>query len=668
MKVLVSSSTPRYLLETVGLTVIYFLTARFGLMMDAVSGFATLVWPPTGIFLALLLLFGYRYWPSVALGAFLTNVSIGAPVLVACGISLGNTLEAFLGAYFVRHIVGFRRSLERVQDVLGLVVLAAFLSTMVSASLGTTSLWLGKVISGADYGMTWRAWWLGDMVGDLVVAPVLLVWWGRLSLEGGKGERVIEAMALFLSLFSVGCLVFLNPTFIKGYPPLHFLFPFLIWSALRFGQRSTVMVVLITSVTGILGEVMGSGPIVTEKLSESLLLFQFFMATYAVTGMLLAAVSIQQKRAETVIKEHEETLGSIIEGAIDAVIVMNAHGIITFWNLRAEQIFGWPAREAIGKKMSETIIPVRYRDAHAEGLRRFLKTGEGPILNKMIEMPALRRDGSEFPVELVVSASYLRGERFFSAFVRDITERKQAEERRTQMLKEVESVNKELSDFAYIVSHDLKAPLRGIGAVAEWLAHDYKEKLGPKGKEFLRLMNQRIDLARSLIDGILEYSRVGRVRQKMKEVNLNELVQTVVDILVLPENIAVQIEGDLPTLYCERIRIQQLFQNLLTNAVKYMDKAKGEIKIACVSDDGHWRFSVSDNGPGIEEKYFEKIFQMFQTLQPKDRIQSTGVGLALVKKIVEMYGGRIWVESTVGKGSSFFFTLPKGKVKPLETN
>src|SRR5687768_12396537 len=168
-------------------------------MMDAVAGFATLVWPPTGLSLAALLIFGVGLWPGVLIGAFVANVVAGAPVGVAAGIGIGNTLEAVLAVYALRRIPGFQISLERLTDVIGLIVLAGGLSTMVSATIGVTSLYLGGVISAAQIGETWRAWWLGDLIADLLVAPILLVWAsGRRKL--GERKRQLEAVALGIAV------------------------------------------------------------------------------------------------------------------------------------------------------------------------------------------------------------------------------------------------------------------------------------------------------------------------------------------------------------------------------------------------------------------------------------------------------------------------------------
>jgi light-regulated signal transduction histidine kinase (bacteriophytochrome) len=223
-------------------------------------------------------------------------------------------------------------------------------------------------------------------------------------------------------------------------------------------------------------------------------------------------------------------------------------------------------------------------------------------------------------------------------------------------------VNAELTDFAYVVSHDLKAPLRGIKALAEWLATDYEDTLDQDGKEKLSLLGQRVERMHGLIEGVLQYSRIGRVTEEAVPIDLNGLVAEVIDLLAPPSHIEIVATNELPIIEADRTRITQLFENLLSNAVKYMDKPHGLITITCESAGTFWKFSVSDNGPGIEEKYFERVFRIFQTLASRDEFESTGVGLTLVKKIVEIYGGKVWVESEVGKRTTFSFTLPKEPV------
>ena len=241
---------------------------------------------------------------------------------------------------------------------------------------------------------------------------------------------------------------------------------------------------------------------------------------------------------------------------------------------------------------------------------------------------------------------------------RDVTERVISEKKKAELIKEVESINRELEDFAYIVSHDLKAPLRGIKTLVDWIATDYTNKLDQEGKEQLDLISGRVGRMHNLIDGILQYSRIGRMKEERVKVDLDKHLPEIIDMIAPPENITITIENKLPIIECEQTRIFQVFQNLISNALKYMDKPQGRIIIGCVEENGFWKFSIADNGPGIEEKYHQKIFQLFQTLSARDDFESTGVGLTLVKKIVELYGGKIWIGSKVGQGSTFFFTLP----------
>jgi PAS domain S-box-containing protein len=258
--------------------------------------------------------------------------------------------------------------------------------------------------------------------------------------------------------------------------------------------------------------------------------------------------------------------------------------------------------------------------------------------------------------------------------VKDITKRKRTEDeirklnaeleqRVKQRTAELEAANQELKDFAYVVSHDLKAPLRGISQLGQWLVQDYGDAFDEEGEKMIDLLINRVKRMDGLIDGILEYSRIGRIVGKNVEINLNRLVKEVIDSIAPPDYIQILIESDLPVIVGDKTRITEVFQNLIENAFKFMDKPEGKISIDCADEGSCWAFRVVDNGPGIDPKYHEKIFQIFQTLEPRDVHESTGVGLALVKKIIEFYGGKIWVESTTGKGSTFSFRLPKKGVK-----
>jgi len=235
-------------------------------------------------------------------------------------------------------------------------------------------------------------------------------------------------------------------------------------------------------------------------------------------------------------------------------------------------------------------------------------------------------------------------------------------------VRELRRTNKELQEFAYITAHDLKTPLRGIGTLTEWLSTDYADKFDEQGQKHVKMLVERAKRADKLVDSILQYSSAGHLREEQEQVDLNTVLPEIIHEIDPPENIEITVENKLPVLTCEKSHIRQVFQNLLSNAVKHMDKEKGQIKVGCIEEEGFWKFSIADNGPGIDEKYFKKIFKIFQTLSPSDETESTGIGLSIAKKIVKMNAGRIWVESNPGEGSTFFFTLPKsGALQEVST-
>ena len=223
----------------------------------------------------------------------------------------------------------------------------------------------------------------------------------------------------------------------------------------------------------------------------------------------------------------------------------------------------------------------------------------------------------------------------------------------------VVGINKQLDEFVYIVSHDLKAPLRGLASLATFL----EDELGANPKkevlEIINMMKSRTMRMQNLIDGILHYSRMANSKTEKESINVKELIHSIIDLLCPPSNIRIEFPDNLPVIYSERVKLHEVFQNLIGNAIKHNNKEKGEVKISFVEEKEFFEFSVHDNGSGIKTEHHEKIFGIFQTLQSKDKIESTGIGLTIVKKIIEEQDGKITVSSELGKGSIFKFLWKK---------
>ncbi|MUV03968.1 PAS domain S-box protein [Flavobacterium rakeshii] len=360
----------------------------------------------------------------------------------------------------------------------------------------------------------------------------------------------------------------------------------------------------------------------------------------------------------TEVKEKEEQLvllSLIAEKNINSVVICDKEGQIEWVNSSFEQMSGYTKEELIGQKPG---ILLQGPDSHPETvtyLSNQIKKGE-PFNCEIVNYS---KSNKKYWVKIQGQALYNNwGEivRFF-AIEEDITDKKLLESQKEVLLKSLAKSNKELEDYAQIVSHDLKSPLRSINSLVAWIKEDNEGALTEQTTQYLNMIEDKLEKMDHLIQGVLTYSKIDKTDIAKENVNIHEVVSNIISIIHIPQHTKVEIKNTLPVLKADRFRIQQLFQNLISNAVNYIDKEEGLVSIDVEEAKDCFIFSVRDNGPGIAEENQEKIFKIFQSFSKSEK--STGLGLSIVKKIVDNYGGKIWIESELGSGTVFYIKLYK---------
>jgi signal transduction histidine kinase len=551
------------------LFLVYFLTAKLGLMLDAVSGFATLVWPPTGIALAALLIYGYRLWPGITAAAFFVNFATGAPLLSAAGIAVGNTLEAVLGAALLQ-VAGFNPSLDRLRDVYGLAFWSALLSTAVSATLGVASLWAGQIIDVSKFVPTWKAWWVGDMLGALIMAPLLLTWHTkpRVDFSLRRAAEMTALVSAFLAAISAG---------LENSTLIYLIFLPMLWSALRFGQRGAVTAVFGVSIAAIWTIARGWGPFSARELNESLFYSQLFMGIAALTSMTVAAIMTERLKAET-----------------------GLHDL----NLKLE--------ERVKERTAQ--LESANRELRSEISRRELT--EGLVVKKQVELARSK-------VEL-----------------------------------------EQLELFAHVTSHDLQEPLHKIITLGDILLRQSAPGMDTQGRDMIQRMQSSAARMGQMIRQLRELSRISSEGRPFDWVNLQRALEEVlVDLEIRIKETGARVHvGPLPTVRGDKVQLQRVFQNLISNAIKFRRGGMApEIQVTARDlEKDLAEISVQDNGIGFDQKYAEQIFKPFQRLHDANSYEGTGIGLTICQKIALRHGGKITARSVSGKGSVFALTLPRG--------
>jgi len=360
-------------------------------------------------------------------------------------------------------------------------------------------------------------------------------------------------------------------------------------------------------------------------------------------------------------KESGAKYRGLLEAAPDAMVVVNQAGEIVLFNLQAEKQFGYHRDELVGQKV-KNIIPKGFAERLlADGLRS-VEDALAQQIGTGIELTGRRKDGSEFPIEIMLSPLESPEGTLVTAAIRDITERKRAEQHLVKTVAELNRSNDELQQFAYVASHDLQEPLRMVASYTQLLAERYKGRLDSDADEFIAYAVDGSNRMQVLIQDLLSYSRAGTNGRTLRKISSDNALKEALTNLraTIQESGAVVTYDSLPIITTDGTQLTQVFQNLVGNAIKYRSAEIPKVHVSASKNDGNeWIFSVRDNGMGIDAQYFERIFVLFQRLHGQTEFKGTGIGLTICKKILEQLGGRIWVESQPEKGSTFHFALPE---------
>jgi PAS domain S-box-containing protein len=652
---------------------VYFATGMFSHGLRQSFPGSSPIWPPAGLALAGLLLWGYKLWPGIFAAAFLVSLTgsarPGTEALLAVkafGVAAGSALEAILGAWLVRRFAGGERGPNRVADVMGFAF-ATGAACVIGATATTLSFAMCGLLAQGYAMQTWFTLWMGHLAGDWTVAPLVMMWtsqpWRR--LEPGKW---IEAGLLALAVAIVSSVIFVGWPFPASADlPLALLtVPLLLWAALRFTARAVVLVVAAISAVAVAAAVEGVGPFALPSLTTSLVALQTFICIVSVTALALAAAISERDVAQATLSQKEKILADIAEGAPVGLLRLRADGVIQWANPAQLDLLGYSQEDYVGKSAAD------FYDNPAEGRDVLARLKRGDTLRDY-ETRLHTRDGSLRTVLINSSASYREDGTLLHArlFTHNITGRRRAEEenrrlnlelekRVQQRTAQLEAANKELEAFSYSVSHDLRAPLRALRGFTEALLELHASQLDARGQEFLRRACAASCQMDRLIEDLLKLSQVSRGALQHQEVNLSVLAGDIatelaasdsarkIDFLIAPDCVA---DGD-----ARLVRVA--LDNLLRNAWKFSGKRPDARVEFGLTEEPETAFFVRDNGAGFDMAYAKRLFGVFQRLHAASEFPGTGIGLATVQRIIHRHGGRSWAVGAVNSGATFYFTLP----------
>ena len=403
----------------------YFITAKLGLTVPYKASIVTLVWVPTGIALAAIIRWGNKSLVAIYLASLLVNVSSGLPLTAALLIGIGNTSAPYFSALILKRF-NFNLSLMHVRDI-WLMIVAALIGMLVSATGGALVLYMHGLSNADNLFSTWLAWWGGDTVGVLIVLPLLL------NITKQNTKNFVQSKSRFLIWFVL--LIAIELLMYKLFPNSNSQFVFsgflvvlmLMWAAMHFGIIGASFVVMVIAYFLVWITSHGHGPFYQQDVSQGLFALWIFVVTLIVMMLLISVLQSERDLAELEMRNNDDKLRAIIDGALDAIVTIDESGLLVEFNPAAERIFGYNKNKVIGRSLSEIIIPPAYRDNHIKAHQQFVLTGQKHIFDRRLELTAMRANGTEFPIELTITSLKDKGLPFVAGFIRDITDSKKAE-------------------------------------------------------------------------------------------------------------------------------------------------------------------------------------------------------------------------------------------------
>ena len=665
------------------LAAVYVVAGRLSLLLAFDNANASPVWPPTGLAIGALLVMGLRAWPAIAVGAFIVNLTNSGDVVAAFLIAVGNTLEAVAAAWLTLRYARGRAAFNSTRNVLRFVAISANAST-IAASIGTVTVVGIGLGPAADAGNIWLTWWLGDTVGAVVVAP-LIVLWERRPLLSDVSIRIGEVAALVAALGLASFAVF-SP-WPPGRPDYPFiLIPVLLWSAFRFGAWITALGSAFIVVIAVDGTLRGSGPFRHESPNESLLLLQAFVGL-TTTMMLSVAAEVSRRRSvERDLRVLNERLERKVASRTDELQKANerliqaqevAHMGSWEWDVGANRvwwsdemyrIYGIAAGTFIGyETFLEHVHPDDRSIAHEIVSRAMMDTRPFTFDHRIV-----RPDGTIRVIHAngrVICDAVSHPIRMVGTGV-DITERKEAEEARAQLIheqarrQEAEETSRAKDQFLAVLSHELRTPLN---AALGW-AHMLRElpRDAPATRHAVDAIYRNMLIQSRLVSDIVDVSRItkGALTVEKAPVDLAAIIESAMEMVresARARNIKLEtcVAGDRVALLGDAKRLEQVFWNLLSNGIRF-GREGGFVRVASTVENGTIRVTVEDDGPGIDPAFLPHVFEPFRQADasPRRAHDGLGLGLSIARHLVELHGGNMSAANRPGGGAVLTVVLP----------